>query len=138
MDAKCKALAETIGRHVVDRQFPDLLDCFAPWLAELFSAADLEDMIAAACEGLPAPAQFSVDEGLVDYAELSTPSDFGPPSRPLPAEITEANYRGWICVQFAPDPKHHEECNVCFDVWMAFVEHEGETLVGYFEAAEAD
>jgi hypothetical protein len=138
MDARCKALANAVGKHVVDREFADLLDLFAPWLGADFSAADLEDMIDASNDGLPPPATFEVDEGMVDFEELSTPSDFGPPTRPLPTQITAANFKGWISVQFAPDPKHHEECNVCFDVWMAFVEHEGELLVGYFEAAEAD
>ena len=137
MDAKCKALATAVGKHVVDREFPDLLDLFAPWLAEQFSAADLEDMLDAAGDGLPAPASFEVDEGIMELEELRTPSDYGPPSRPLSDLITEASFRGWISIQFAPDPKHFEECNVCYDVWMALVEHEGEMLIGYFEAAEA-
>jgi hypothetical protein len=137
MDARCRALAEAVGKHVVDREFPELLDLFAPWLAEQFSAADLQDMLEAAGEGLPAPASFEIDEGMVGLAELRTPSDYGPPSRPIPDDITEATFRGWISVQFAPDPKHFEACNVCYDVWMAIVEHDGETLVGYFEAAEA-
>jgi hypothetical protein len=137
MDDKTKALAVQVGKHVVDRDFPSLLDCFAPWLAEQLSAADLEDMLGAALADLPAPADFSVDEGMADLEELQTPGDFGPPTRPLPAEITAANFKGWISVQFTPDPKHFEECNVCYDVWMVVVEHEGERLVGYFEAAEA-
>ena len=137
MDAKCKALANAVGKHVVDREFPDLLDLFAPWLAEQFSAADLEDMLDAAGDGLPAPASFEVDEGIMELEELRTPSDYGPPSRPLSDLITEASFRGWISIQFAPDPKHFEECNVCYDVWMAMVEHEGEMMIGYFEAAEA-
>lgn len=136
MDAKCKALANAVGKHVVDREFPDLLDLFAPWLAEQFSAADLEDMLDAAGDGLPAPASFEVDEGIMELEELRTPSDYGPPSRPLSELITEASFRGWISIQFAPDPKHFDECNVCYDVWMVLVEHEGEMLVGYFEAAE--
>jgi hypothetical protein len=137
MDAKCKALADAVGKHVVDREFAELLDLFAPWLSELFSAADLEDMLDAAGDGLPAPASFAADEGVMELAELRTPSDYGPPSRPLSDKITDANFRGWISVQFAPDPKHSEECNVCYDVWMAMVEHEGELCIGYFEAAEA-
>ena len=136
MDAKCKALASAVGKHVVDREFPELLDLFAPWLAEEFSAADLEDIADAACDGLPAPATFTVDEGSMELEELRTPSDFGPPSRALSDRITEAAFRGWISIQFAPDPKHFDECNVCYDVWMAIVEHEGELCIGYFEAAE--
>jgi hypothetical protein len=137
MDAKCMALANAVGKHVVNREFPDLLDLFAPWLAELFSSADLEDMLDAAGDGLPAPASFTVDEGSMGLEELRTPSDYGPPSRPLSDLITEASFRGWISIQFAPDPKHFDECNVCYDVWMVLVEHEGEMLIGYFEAAEA-
>jgi hypothetical protein len=137
MDARCKALASAVGKHVVERGFADLLDLFAPWLGELFSASDLEDMLDAACEGLPVPAAFTVDEGIMELEELRTPSDFGPPSRPLSDAITAANYRGWFSVQFQPDPKHAEEFNVCYDVWMVFVEHDGELMVGYFEAAEA-
>jgi hypothetical protein len=41
MDAKCKALATAVGKHVVEREFPELLDLFAPWLGEQYSAADL-------------------------------------------------------------------------------------------------
>ena len=137
MDARCKALADAVGKHIVDREFPELLDLFAPWLSELFSAADLEDMLDAAGDGLPAPASFAADEAILELAELRTPSDHGPPSRPLSDLITEANFRGWISVRLAPDPKHFAECNVCYDVWMAMVEHEGELCIGYFEAAEA-
>jgi hypothetical protein len=137
MDARCKALAEAVGRHVVEREFAELLDLFAPWLAEQFSASDLQDMIDAADDGLPEPAKFTLDEGMLELEELRTPSDHGPPTRPMPDAITAANYRGWVCIQFQPDPKDAEDFNACYDVWVALVDHGGETMVGYFEAAEA-
>ena len=137
MDAKCRALATAVGKHVVEREFPELLDLFAPWLGEQYSAADLEDLLDAAGDGRPAPASFEIAEGSLGLAELRTPGDFGPPSRPIPDAITEASYRGWISVQLKPDPKHLEDCNACYDVWMVLVEEAGELCVGYFEAAAA-
>lgn len=135
MDDRCRELAHRVGRRVVDRDWAGLCELFTPWLRT--SAADVEEMVDIQNDGLPAPASFSVDEGICDLAELREPAEYGPPSMQLASEITDANFRGWISIQFQPDPKHEDECNVCFDVWLVVVEHQGAYRVGYFEAAEA-
>jgi len=137
MNDKCRALADTIGQHLVDRDFGGLRAVFAPWLQASMSVADLERMIGGANEGLAPPRTWTVDENPIDLASLREPDGYGPPSKPLPQDITVTNYRGWLCVQFQPDPANPDGFNVCFDLWIAAVEHEGAYRAGYVEAAEA-
>jgi hypothetical protein len=135
MDDNCRALADAIGRRVVDRDFEGLRDLCVPWLKDRVSAIGLARMIDDAA-GLPAAKTWTVDKSPVDLASLRKPDGCGPPTSAFDAEITDDNYRGWICVQFQPDPGNEEGFNVCFDLWFAAVEDDGECRIGYIEAAE--
>ena len=135
MDKESRILADKIGQCIVDRDFSAARALLAPWLNQ--TEADLARMIDQANEGLAQPKSWTVDEGVADLATLRKPDDLGPPSKPLPQQITTANFRDWICVQFQPDPDNEEGFNVCFDLWLAVVRHEGTYSVGYLEAWEA-
>lgn len=137
MDAPCKALCEAVAACVVARDFAGVEALLAPWLRASLSAGEIERAIDRACEGLPAPRAWSLDEGLAGLDELRTPDEFGPPSQGLPEAITAQSYRGWLCIQFRPDASAGDAPNACFDLWLAAVEIEGAHLVGYLEAWEA-
>ena len=137
MDAECRTLADTIGRLVVERDMAGVHGLLAPWLQVSSGVSDIDRMITEAWEGLAPPRSWTIDQGAIDLGALRRPDGFGPPTAALPEDITPANYRGWFCVQFQPDPVNPEGFNVCFDLWLAAVEHDGAYRVGYLEAAEA-
>jgi len=138
LNPACQALCDALGARLVARDFEGVHALLAPWLQSATSPAELRDAIDAAGEGLAHPPRsWTADEGLVGLEDLRKPDPYGPPSRPLPAEITPGNFRGWLSIQLAPEAAVHEEQNVCFDVWLVAVEHEGSLRVGYLEPWEA-
>ena len=138
MDGKCKALCDKLADCIVQRDFKGVHALLAPWLQATLGPSEIEEMVDTANEGLSHPPHaWTIDEGLVGLEDLREPDDFGPPSGKLAKAITEDNFRGWLSIQFTPDPSVHEEQNVCFDIWLVAVEHNGAVLAGYLEAAEA-
>lgn len=137
MDDRCASLCNTMARLVVTRDFGGVHALLAPWLRPAMSPEDIERMTAAQSEGLAHPPHsWTIGEGLAGLEDLRTPDPYGPPSNPLPAQITPANFRGWLHIQFLPDPAVHDEQNVCYDLWLAAVEEGGTCLAGYVEAWE--
>jgi hypothetical protein len=138
MDSDCKELCDALGRAIVGRDFAAVHALLAPWLRAALGPGEIERLLDAQSEGLAhPPASWVAGEGLADLEELRRPDPFGPPTQALPPEITPASFRGWLHVQLVPDPAVHEEQNVCYDVWLVAVEHEGSCLVGYLEPWEA-
>jgi hypothetical protein len=138
MDAECKSLCDAMARSIVARDFDGAHAPLAPWLRSSVIPSEIQRMLDAQNEGLTHPPHsWTVGEGVVDLDELRRPDPYGPPSSALPDQITPANFKGWLHIQFAPEPSVHEEQNVCYDVWLVAVEHEGSCLASYFEAWEA-
>src|SRR5262245_14313150 len=127
-----------MARCIVERDFAGAHALLAPWLRRTLSPSEIERRVDAKSEGLEhAPHAWSVDEGRVDLYDLRQSGDYGPPSDPLADEITGANFRGWLCIQFVPEPAVQDDQNVCYDLWLVAVEHHGRLCVGYLEAWEA-
>ena len=137
MDSQAQALCDALAKHIVDRRFTDSHELLAPWVRDAMTAADLQRMIDAANEGLPAPRTWTVDEGFLGVDDLREADPYGPPSEPVSAKVTTDNFRGWLCIQFKPEASEDDDANVCFDLWLAAVEESGVCRVGYVEAAEA-
>jgi hypothetical protein len=138
MDAACGNLCDALARAIVERDFESARALLAPWLLATTTASAIQHAVDAQNEGLAHPPHsWTVDEGIVGLDDLREPDPYGPPSTALPDEITPVNFRGWFNIQFAPEPSVHEEQNVCYDVWLAAVEHDGALRVGHFEAWEA-
>ena len=55
----------------------------------------------------------------------------------VPAEVTDDNYRYWMCQQFKP-AEGAVEFDAFFDLWLALVEHEGALRVGYYRFTDPD
>jgi hypothetical protein len=136
MDSKAQALSDTLARHIVDRRFTEAHGLLAPWLRDSMTPADIQRMIDEASQGLPAPRAWTLDEGFLGVEDLREPDPYGPPSQAVSTKITDANFRGWLCIQFKPEAAD-DDANVCFDLWLAAVEEGGVATVGYLEAAEA-
>jgi hypothetical protein len=137
MDARCKDLCNALGKCVVERNFTAAQPLFAPWLRATLSPATLQRMVDAQNEELEhPPCAWSLGEGILTVADLRTPDPYGPPSQPIAREITQENFRGWLRIQFVPDPEVHDEQNVCFDLWLVAVQVGDAVLAGYVEATE--
>ena len=134
MDDSCRTLANTIGERVVARDFEGLRSLCVSWLKDRSSAIGLARMIDDAAAGLPPAKTWTVDESPVDLGALRKPDGFGPPTSALDSRITDADFRGWICVQFQPEPGSEEGANASFDLWFAAVDERGECRIGYIEA----
>jgi len=138
VDDKCEALCEQLAQCVVRQDFDSAHALLAPWLRESISPSQIRQMIDAASEGLAHPPHsWTIDEGMAELDDLRKPDGYGPPSQGISKEITDGNFRGWLSIVFAPEPSVHEEQNVCFELWVIAVDHNGTALAGYLEAAEA-
>lgn len=124
VEKKCQALCEALASSVVERNFDGARELLAPWLQEKMSAADIERMVDdAAAGGAPAKA-WALDEGFLTVGDLGSAA----------GEITDENYRGWLCIQF----NSGKGADASFDLWFAAVEQDGDYRVGHLEPAEAD
>ena len=138
MDKECAALCEKLADCIVKRDFKGAHALLAPWLRTALRPLEIQKMVDAANEGLEHPPHsWTIDEGMAELDELRKPDGFGPPSQALGKEITADNFRGWLSIQFIPEPAVHEEQNICCELWLAAVEHDGAVLAGYLEATEA-
>ena len=138
MDTPIQTLCDSLGQVIVSRDFGAVAPLLAPWLQGVVTPEALEALVDAQMEGLEhPPATWLASEGFAGLPELRKTDELGPPTQPLPREITDQNFRGWYCVQFAPDEAFHDEQNICYDVWLIPVEHAGAIRIGYLEAWEA-
>jgi hypothetical protein len=136
MDSNCEALCEALAQHVVAKDFDKAHVLLAPWLRSAMKPSEIQKMVHDAGEGLPYPTAWTLDEGLAELEDLRKPNEYGPPSTAVSNEISEKNYRGWLCIQFTPGATDDDGPNACFDLWLAVVEIGGVHCVGYIEAAE--
>lgn len=123
MEAKCETLCDALAKRVVDKNFSGAHELLAPWLKTAMTPADLERMVSSASAGAPPARTWTLDEGFLGVDDLGAPD-----------EITQENYRGWLCIQFNPGEATGDGS---FDLWLAAVEHDGDYRVGLLEAAEA-
>lgn len=138
MDADSRSLCDAWAKAIIERDFDTAHALLAPWLRAAVSPAEIQQTIDDRNAELPHPPRsWTADEGLIGLDDLRVPDPFGPPSQPLPEQITPRNFRGWFSIQLVPDRSVHDEQNACYDVWLAAVEQDGLLRVGYFEPWEA-
>jgi hypothetical protein len=116
-------LCDALAKRVVERNFTGAHALFAPWLQTTMSPTDIEHLVSEASAGTGSARTWTLDEGFLGVEDLGGSN-----------EITAANYRGWLCIQFNPGEGHS---GGSFDLWLAAVEHDGDYRVGLIEAAEA-
>jgi hypothetical protein len=128
VEQKCEALCEALAQRVVERNFAGAHALFAPWLQDRMTPSDIQRLVDEAAEGQAPPRAWTLDEGFLEVDDLGD----------APKEITDENYRGWLCIQFNPGEAADEPGKASFDLWLAAVEHDGDYRVGHLEPAEAD
>jgi hypothetical protein len=137
MEKAFEDIGSRFARSVIARDLQSARDCLAPWLRADFSVAQLNAILEPRYEGMPEPAQFSLDGNSCSLDDLE-PNDYGAPTQPLPSDITKENYRKWMVIEFKPDAEKNTSYDACLDLWMAVVEVEGAMKIGYLEAADPD
>jgi hypothetical protein len=137
MEKAFEEVADQFAQKIVSGEFEPAREYLAPWLRNSISAAQLETIIREGHKELPPPAQFDIDGNSCGLEDLEV-DEHSPPTRPLPPEITDQNYRKWMVIQFKPDPEQETGYDACFDLWMALVEVDGALKIGYLEATGAD
>jgi hypothetical protein len=137
MDESCKAMCDDFASRVVARDFAGAHAWLAPWVQAEMSPEALAEALDGACADLPPPREWSLDSGFMAVDELRTANEYGPPSQPVSAEVTAANYRGWHCIEFRPGD-NDDDIDACFDLWLAAVELPEGYRLGFLEATYPD
>lgn len=137
MDKAFREIGDRFAQSIIGRDVESARACLAPWLSARFSKTELDTILQPRYEEMPRPAEFTMDGNSCTLGDLE-PTDYGTPSQPLPAEITNENFRKWMVIEFHPDPKAETGFDACFDLWMAVVDVGGKMMVGYYEAADPD
>ena len=127
VEQKCEALCDALAKRVVERNFGGAHALLAPWLKQKMTPDDLERMVDSAAGGGAAAEQWTLDEGFLEVGDLVASA----------REITDENYRGWLCIQFEPGAHDRAARDAAFDLWLAAVEVEGDYRVGLLEPAGA-
>ena len=93
-------------------------------------------------ETTPYPSDFTVDWNPLAISELrehdSPEYAYGRPYKRIPDEITEANFRKWMVIQFLPDEDAGIEFDAFYDFWFMLVEIDGRFRVGYYKIEDPD
>ena len=137
MEEAFSNLGAGFAKQIIAGDFAVARSFLAPWLQAVMTADDLKAMMAEARADLPAPAQFDLDSNSCQLEDLEV-DEYSPPTKPLPGEITNDNFRKWMCIQFQPDPEAETGYDACFDLWMALVDVGGSLKIGYLEPTGAD
>lgn len=141
MNPELTALAQAFGDFIMASDYQSAAELLAPWLRESISEDELRSLVerqldeivtANDAEERPAPVAVTVDWNTSTLESLRS-RDGG--ERSIPEEVTEANYRGWLCTQIECEG---DSFGGAFDIWMAVVEVDGALLIGYFNIEEAD
>ncbi len=124
---------QSFSNAIVKRDFPAAEAMLASWLRSVA----LKKMVRQA-RGTAPPAFAADPPSLLPF---NTPAswgedEFGPPSAPVPSEITDANFRGSFRVEFVPDPDLEAEVDFSYALFLVVVEWEGKLAIGYIEPAE--
>lgn len=141
MNPESIRIAEAFGRAIVTSDYDAAAALLAPWLRESLSADALRALVderlgiiaeANDADERPTPFEVTVDGNRATLESLRADEV---DRRAIPDEVTDENFRGWLCAQI--------ECEGngfggAFDVWMAVVEVDGAYSVGYFRIEDAD
>ncbi len=143
MKKEYKTFARQFAASIIARDYLSAHSMFAPWLQREVSPSKLQEMIEAYLRELAEvwerdemvyPADCRIDSNPCSLQYLR--SDFTAGDMSVPDEVTDENFRQWLCIEFLPDAD--EEFDACFDFWMGLVEIDGQHRVGFFDIADAD
>jgi hypothetical protein len=132
--------------RIVARDFAGAHGALAPWLRAEVSPDDLAATIDAevqltreACGESDEckPETYEIDWNSISLASLKEHRSVAP----LPSvsdEITDDNFRNWVCVQLMPSEEGVWELDAFVDMWLMVVALDTGYAVGYYEMLEPD
>jgi hypothetical protein len=147
--------ADDFGQAIVKRDFKTARTLLAPWLQKQVTAKKLQTLIEKHRISDDAPEDCTVtgndstlDELRSHYKEyhnddatrtLTTTQEFGewgPPSISIANEITPANFRQWMWIDFTPDPDSGALVDYCLRLYVIVAEVDGVMTIGYLEPGD--
>ena len=148
--AAARVVLERFARAIIAKDYAAARACFAEWLKRQVSEDRLRAAIekqlgeiseAAELDRVIYPEDFSLDGNSCtletireDRSEL-----YGiEPVCEVSPEMTEANFRCWMVIQFLPAEDAEIDVDAWMDFWTAVVEVDGQYLIGYFEIHDPD
>jgi hypothetical protein len=137
MEAAFAEVGTGFAEKIIARDYDAAREFLAPWLREIITAKELKTMVEQALGDLPNPARFELDGNSCGLEDLEV-DEYSPPTKPLPKQITNDNYRKWMCITLQPDPEENSGYDACFDLWMALVDVSGSLKIGYLEPTDPD
>jgi len=138
MDPAHKLLGRQFADKIIARDFSAARALLAPWLQDSMTSAALQGVIEerltemmeyAECKTLTYPVGCDIDGNSCTLEDLQD-------DEPFPPEVTPANFRKWMCLQFLADES--VAIDAWFDLWMALVEVDGKLAVGFFKFEDPD
>lgn len=109
------------------RDFAAAEAMLAPWLAAQLPAGSLRKLLRQAREDRPRLHGFSVSENTaITFNDLREGLEDV-------SQITEENFRAWLCVEFYPDPDLHAGVDLSYKLWVAVVALENRLAAGYLQ-----
>jgi hypothetical protein len=147
--------AETFAQAIVKRDFKTARTLLAPWLQKQVTAKRMQAIIAKQMISDDVPIDCAaigndstLDELRSHYSEyhkddrtrtLTTTEEFGewgPPSIHIADEITPANFRQWMWLDFTPDPESGALVDYCLRMYVIVVDLDGVMKIGHLEPAD--
>jgi hypothetical protein len=146
MEVAFRTFGEKFSAAMIAKDYGSAHALLAPWLQRIVSPETLrgeidqhaQDMCREWNMDVPVyPAACDLDgNAAIDVQGLREP-DWDGADPNVPAEITDANYRYWMSLQFQP-AEGEAEFDAFFDLWIALVEHDGALRVGYYKFSDPD
>ncbi|MDB4890066.1 MAG: hypothetical protein JWL61_1921 [Gemmatimonadetes bacterium] len=152
-----ESFLNAFAQAVVAQSFDRAEKMLAPWVKSALPVGGLKRVVRLARGDNPPAAEFelaelpdndpaSMREGVAEYAEeegersLATTDGtgglYGPPSYPIPDEITDDNFRGCWQIEFQPDEDADVDVDYSYAFYLALVADGKELKIGYLEPVD--
>ena len=168
MEEAYKQFANAFATAVCAKDYDVAHAMLARWLQVNISQAKLQEMIekeirevcqAAELEEMAYPDSWDIDGNSSTLEYLREPGSYlstrnsgwlgenrsgyssaGDLVKPLADDVTDENFRQWMCIQFMPseEAQGNIDIDAFVDFWMALVEVDGQFKIGYFELEDPD
>ncbi len=120
------------AQAVVDQSFDRAEKMLAPWIRSQLPVGGLKRVVREVRGDNPPAAEFELEElPDDDVASISEAS-----SLPVPAELTDDNFRGCWQIEFQPDEDADADVDYSFAFYLALVADGKDLLIGYLEPVD--
>jgi hypothetical protein len=152
-----ESFINAFAQAVVAQSFDRAEKMLAPWVRSTLPVGGLKRVLRLARGENPPAVEFEVDELTdSDLAEMrdkaaeyedeegtrslatsdGTGGVYGPPSYPIPDELTDDNFRGCWHIEFQPDEDADADVDYSYAFYVALVAEGQELKVGYLEPVD--